>query len=81
MCPESSRWYMSKGRHEKAYRSMCRLRYNKVQAARDIFYVNTLLEAEKESMILGQNKVKKMFTVPRDRRACKHLKLSRSCSR
>lgn len=69
MCPESPRWYISKGRHEKAYRGMCRLRYNKVQAARDIFYMNTLLEAEKESMILGQNKVKEMFTVPRNRRA------------
>jgi len=48
---------------------MVRLRYNKVQAARDIFYMHTLLEAEKESMVLGQNKVKEMFTVPRNRRA------------
>jgi MFS family permease len=69
LCPESPRWYMSKGRHERAYRSMCRLRYNKVQAARDVFYMHTLLEAENESVILGQNKVKEMFTVPRNRRA------------
>ena len=69
LCPESPRWYMSKGRHEKAYRSMIRLRYNKVQAARDLFYMHTLLEAENESMILGNNKVKEMFTVPRNRRA------------
>ena len=60
---------MSKSRHAKAYKSMCKLRYNKVQAARDIFYMNTLLEAEKESMKLGQSKVKEMFTVPRNRRA------------
>ena len=60
---------MSKNRHEKAYRSMVRLRYNKVQAARDIFYMHTLLEAEKETSSLGQNKVKEMFTVPRNRRA------------
>lgn len=67
--PESPRWYMSKDRHEKAYRSMVRLRYTKVQAARDIFYMHTLLEAERESMVLGQNKIKEMFTVPRNRRA------------
>jgi len=69
LCPESPRWYMSKGRHEKAYRSMCKLRYNKVQAARDVFYMHTLLEAEIESMKIGQNKVKEMFTIPRNRRA------------
>ena len=48
---------------------MVQLRYNKVQAARDIFYMHTLLEAERESMVLGQSKVKEMFTVPRNRRA------------
>ncbi len=48
---------------------MCKLRYNKVQAARDVFYMHTLLEAENQSMILGQNKVKEMITVPRNRRA------------
>ncbi len=69
LCPESPRWYMSKNRHAKAYQSMCKLRYNKVQAARDIFYMHTLLEAEKSSMILGNNKVKEMITVPRNRRA------------
>lgn len=69
LCPESPRWYMSKGRHEKAYVSMCKLRYNKIQAARDVFYMHTLLEAENESMKLGQNKVKEMITVPRNRRA------------
>ncbi|KAF4625198.1 hypothetical protein G7Y89_g12970 [Cudoniella acicularis] len=68
-CPESPRWYMSKDRHQKAYSSMCTLRYNKVQAARDIFYMNTLLEAERETMILGRNKVMEIFTVPRNRRA------------
>lgn len=69
LCPESPRWYMSKGRHEKAYQSMCKLRYNKVQAARDLFYMHTLLEAENQSMILGKNKIKELVTVPRNRRA------------
>jgi hypothetical protein len=68
MCPESPRWYMSKGRQAKAYQAMCRLRYNKIQAARDVFYMHTLLEAE-SSMKLGQNKIKELITVPRNRRA------------
>jgi len=68
LCPESPRWYMSKGRQAKAYQAMCRLRYNKIQAARDVFYMHTLLEAE-SSMKLGQNKIKELITVPRNRRA------------
>jgi len=47
LCPESPRWYMSKGRHQKAYAALSRLRYNKIQAARDIFYMQTLLRLEK----------------------------------
>ncbi|PNS16895.1 hypothetical protein CAC42_4859 [Sphaceloma murrayae] len=66
--PESPRWYMQKGRHSSAYKSMCRLRYNKVQAARDQFYMFKGLEAE-HSIRLGQSKVKEMITVPRNRRA------------
>jgi hypothetical protein len=31
--------------------------------------MHTLLEAERETMVLGQSKVKEMFTVPRNRRA------------
>ena len=69
MCPESPRWYMSKGRHYKAYESMCRLRYNKVQAARDIFYMHTLLEAESSIVINGKFKLLELVRVPRNRRA------------
>jgi MFS family permease len=68
LCPESPRWYMSKNRHAKAYRSMCRLRYSKVQAARDVFYMSTLLEAE-NNMNLGHSKILELVTVPRNRRA------------
>lgn len=68
ICPESPRWYMSRGRFDKAYQTMCRLRYTKLQAARDVYYIYTLLEAE-TSMRLGQNKVLEMITVPRNRRA------------
>ncbi|PQE25593.1 MFS sugar transporter protein [Rutstroemia sp. NJR-2017a BBW] len=69
LCPESPRWYMSKGRHQQAYQSMQKLRYIKVQAARDLFYMHVLLEIEKNTREPGQNKVKEMFTVPRNRRA------------
>ena len=69
LCPESPRWYMSKGRHYKAYQSMVRLRYNKVQAARDIFYMHTLLEAETQLAFSRGNPVKELITVPRNRRA------------
>ncbi|KAL8807642.1 MAG: hypothetical protein Q9182_000626 [Xanthomendoza sp. 2 TL-2023] len=68
MCPESPRWYMSKGRHFKAYQSMCKLRYNKIQAARDIYYMHTLLEAEND-IKNGRNKFIEIMAVPRNRRA------------
>lgn len=68
MVPESPRWYMQKGRHHAAYQSLCRLRYLKIQAARDQFYMNKGLEAE-GSIRLGHSKVKEMITVPRNRRA------------
>lgn len=68
MCPESPRWYMSKGRHHAAYNSMVRLRYNKVQAARDLFYMAELLKAE-ENIQMGQSKILEIIRVPRNRRA------------
>ena len=89
MCPESPRWYMSKGRHHKAYevrntfktafvfkgphadhsQAMCRLRHAKIQAARDIFYMHTLLEAEKEVQQMHGNPIAELVKVPRNRRA------------
>lgn len=68
LCPESPRWYLSKGRHAAAYHAMCQLRYNKVQAARDLFYMAELLKAE-EGMKIGQSKIMEIITVPRNRRA------------
>lgn len=68
LIPESPRWYMQKGRHNAAFESMCKLRFNKVQAARDQFYMYKGLEVE-STMRLNQNKVKELITVPRNRRA------------
>ncbi|KAI5777753.1 hypothetical protein EDC01DRAFT_386336 [Geopyxis carbonaria] len=67
-CPESPRWYMSKGQHKNAFQSLARLRWCNLQAARDIFYMKTLLDAEGE-MKSGRNRVVEMFKVGRNRRA------------
>ncbi|KAI1646487.1 uncharacterized protein F4817DRAFT_316729 [Daldinia loculata] len=67
--PESPRWYLTKNRHVDAYKSICKLRYEKVQAARDLFYMDTLLQIEKETMQIGQSKIKEILTIRRNRNA------------
>ncbi|KAA8904797.1 hypothetical protein FN846DRAFT_951930 [Sphaerosporella brunnea] len=67
-CPESPRFELSKGRHRRAFNSLARLRWSRVQAARDLFYMKTLLDAEGQ-MSTGLTKLKEMFTVGRNRRA------------
>lgn len=59
---------MSKGRDRRAFNSLARLRWSNIQAARDLFYMHTLLLAEGE-MARGPQKLKEMFTVGRNRRA------------
>jgi hypothetical protein len=47
---------------------MCRLRHNKIQAARDVFYMAELLKVE-ENISKGRSLLKDLFVIPRNRRA------------
>lgn len=67
--PESPRWYLTKNRQAEAFRAICQLRFEKVQAARDLFYMDTLLQVEKEAMQIGQSKIKELVSVRRNRNA------------
>ncbi|KFY33669.1 hypothetical protein V494_07429 [Pseudogymnoascus sp. VKM F-4513 (FW-928)] len=68
MCPESPRWYISQNRHHQAWTAIQQLRFTKVQAARDLFYIQYLVRAELETSQMG-NKAKELISVPRNRRA------------
>lgn len=70
-CPESPRWYMKKNKYRKAYNSLLKLRFNAIQAARDLYYIHSQLEIEK-SIVGESNYVSRfveLFTIPRVRRA------------
>ncbi|KAL5631975.1 hypothetical protein ACGC1H_000116 [Rhizoctonia solani] len=69
LCPESPRWLMGKGRYLKAFESLCRLRKTKIMAARDLYYIHTLLVAEEQVKPSGKLRIFELFTVPRNRRA------------
>ncbi|KAJ5101257.1 MFS myo-inositol transporter [Penicillium alfredii] len=66
-CPESPRWYMTRGNYQKAYNALCRLRSTPLQAARDLYYIHSALTSE-EKLREGKNLLRELFTVPRNRR-------------
>ncbi|OTB04601.1 hypothetical protein M426DRAFT_73383 [Hypoxylon sp. CI-4A] len=70
-CPESPRWYIKKGKYEKAMKSLLRLRNHPIQAARDLYAIHAQVEIEAEA-IRGSTYFKRLtqlFTIPRVRRA------------
>ncbi|KAH6603290.1 sugar transporter [Trichoderma cornu-damae] len=76
-CPESPRWCMKKGKHVKAWNSLLRLRNTPLQAARDLYYIQCLLDqevllVEKAGLKATNNmftRFVELFTIPRLRRA------------
>ncbi|KAF1361692.1 MFS general substrate transporter [Lizonia empirigonia] len=67
-CPESPRWYMEKGKFDKAFDALCRLRNHKIQATRDMYYAYKLLKVEQAERA-GKSLWKEFFFVRRNRRA------------
>jgi len=59
---------MEKGKYDKAFRSLQRLRRHDIQAARDMYYAYKLLEVEQAERE-GKSLWREFFTVKRNRRA------------
>ncbi|PVI05411.1 hypothetical protein DM02DRAFT_725112 [Periconia macrospinosa] len=72
--PESPRWLLMKARkgnkkkYEEAFESLYKLRHTKLQAGRDLFLINHLLQGEDEIM-KQQRPFLELFTLGRNRRA------------
>ncbi|KAF5004384.1 hypothetical protein FDECE_9104 [Fusarium decemcellulare] len=70
-CPESPRWLMKHGRHDEAFKSMCKLRAHPIIGARDYYYSYVIYQEElKEARGAGYfQRLWDCFKVPRIRRA------------
>ncbi|KAJ5114814.1 sugar transporter [Penicillium alfredii] len=68
----SPRWLIKKGRYEEAFRSLCKLRFTELQAARDLYATHVQFVQEKSIIAKGENplsRFRQLFAVPRIRRA------------
>lgn len=50
MVPESPRWYIKRHQVPKAWESVCKLRHNKLQAARDLYTMYVMIHAEEQAI-------------------------------
>ena len=69
--PESPRWLMKKNRYPQAWKALCRLRHDSIQAARDMYYVHVQLELERQVMRSDSyfKRLSELFRIPRVKRA------------
>lgn len=77
--PESPRWYIKKGKISKAYQSLQRVRSTKLQAARDLYYMATMI-AINDEINKGHNPLTDIFKVARNRRALYASQLIMLCN-
>lgn len=68
-CPESPRWYMEKGKFDKAFGALKMLRFSEIQAARDMYYAAKLLEVEESQRSQRRSIFYEFFMIRRNRRA------------
>jgi hypothetical protein len=68
---ESPRWLLKKGRHAKAYKSLLRLRFTSLQAARDLYYISAQLDEEAKILRADSflRRLQELFVIPRVKRA------------
>ena len=73
----SPRWLMSKGKFDKAYRSLLRLRGSEIRAAKELYYIHAQMQQEELMIELSAvakhanmfTRFVELFTIPRLRRA------------
>jgi MFS family permease len=68
---ESPRWLLKKGRHAQAYKSLLRLRFTSLQAARDLYYISAQLDEEAKILKADSflRRLQELFVIPRVKRA------------